>query len=88
MVRNADWWGLTDHPHNIDRIVHAWTGDPERDVDALPLDSWREVGRLDPPVWADASGAEPARPLVRPSRRKPARVEPVPLFTAAPGRAT
>jgi hypothetical protein len=39
------------------------------------LDSWREVGRLEPPVWADASGAEPALPLVRPSRRKPARVE-------------
>ena len=33
------------------------------------------VGRLDPPVWADASGTEPALPLVRPSRRKPARVE-------------
>ena len=39
------------------------------------LDSWREVGRLDPPVWADASGTDPALPLVRPSRRKPARVE-------------
>ena len=28
LVRNADWWGLTQHPHNIDRIVQTRVDDP------------------------------------------------------------
>jgi peptide/nickel transport system substrate-binding protein len=35
LVRNPEWWGEADYPHNIDRIVHTWTGDPERDLEAL-----------------------------------------------------
>jgi peptide/nickel transport system substrate-binding protein len=28
LVRNADWWGLAQHPHNIDRIVQTRVDDP------------------------------------------------------------
>jgi peptide/nickel transport system substrate-binding protein len=27
LVRNANWWGLAQHPHNIDRIVQTFVGD-------------------------------------------------------------
>ena len=29
MVRNPDWWGTADYPHNIDRVVHVAKADPE-----------------------------------------------------------
>jgi peptide/nickel transport system substrate-binding protein len=47
LVRNPDWWGAADYPHNIDRIVHIWTGEPERDVQALVEDKIDLI--LDPP---------------------------------------
>ena len=28
LVRNANWWGLAQHPHNIDRIVQTRVADP------------------------------------------------------------
>jgi peptide/nickel transport system substrate-binding protein len=28
LVRNADWWGLAQHPHGIDRIVQTRVADP------------------------------------------------------------
>ena len=28
LVRNANWWGLAQHPHNIDRIVQTFVDDP------------------------------------------------------------
>ncbi len=39
MVRNTDWWGATEYPHNIDRIVHTWkTTDQENLADLLDRD--------------------------------------------------
>lgn len=35
LVRNPDWWGAEDYPHNIDRIVQNSSGDPEQDLQAL-----------------------------------------------------
>ena len=35
MRRNADWWGLTQYPHNIDGIVHTQIVEPERRLAAL-----------------------------------------------------
>jgi peptide/nickel transport system substrate-binding protein len=29
LVRNPDWWGTADYPHNIDRVVHIIKGDAE-----------------------------------------------------------
>jgi peptide/nickel transport system substrate-binding protein len=49
MVRNPDWWGTAEHPHNIDRVVHVAKADPENvaallkgDIDLLQT----------PPYWA------------------------------------
>jgi peptide/nickel transport system substrate-binding protein len=35
LVRNAEWWGLAENPHNIDRIVFTAIADPEQRVAAL-----------------------------------------------------
>jgi peptide/nickel transport system substrate-binding protein len=35
MVRNPDWWGQTDYPHNLDRIQYVPIPDPEERVAAL-----------------------------------------------------
>ena len=35
LVRNADWWGLAQHPHNIDRIVQTRVDDPARGAQLL-----------------------------------------------------
>jgi peptide/nickel transport system substrate-binding protein len=35
MVRNPSWWGTTEYPHNIDRIVQTWVNDEERHLRAL-----------------------------------------------------
>ena len=49
MVRNPDWWGTADYPHNVDRIVHVAKRDPEN-VAAL-LDG--EIDLLQTlPYWA------------------------------------
>ena len=35
MVRNPDWWGTADYPHNIDRVVHILKEDDAENVAAL-----------------------------------------------------
>ena len=35
LVRNANWWGLAQHPHNIDRIVQTRVDDPARGAQLL-----------------------------------------------------
>jgi peptide/nickel transport system substrate-binding protein len=35
MVRNPDWWGKTDYPHNLDRIQYVPIADPEERVAVL-----------------------------------------------------
>ena len=35
LVRNPRWWGATEHPHNIDRIVWSVMPDPEERLRAL-----------------------------------------------------
>jgi peptide/nickel transport system substrate-binding protein len=35
LVRNADWWGLAEEPHNIDRVVFTAVADPEKRMAAL-----------------------------------------------------
>jgi peptide/nickel transport system substrate-binding protein len=27
LIRNPEWWGTQDYPHNIDRVVHIWDND-------------------------------------------------------------
>jgi ABC-type transport system substrate-binding protein len=49
MVRNLDWWGTADYPHNIDRVVHVAKADPEN-VAAL-LDGEIDLLQI-PPYWA------------------------------------
>jgi peptide/nickel transport system substrate-binding protein len=34
-VRNPDWWGKTEYPHNIDRVVHVRKGGDTENVTAL-----------------------------------------------------
>ena len=49
MVRNPDWWGTAEYPHNVDRVVHVAKADPEN-VAAL-LDG--EIDLLQTvPYWA------------------------------------
>jgi peptide/nickel transport system substrate-binding protein len=35
LVRNPDWWGSAEYPHNIDRVVHARKGGDAENVAAL-----------------------------------------------------
>ena len=35
LVRNPNWWGLAQHPHNIDRIVQTQVDDPARGAQLL-----------------------------------------------------
>jgi peptide/nickel transport system substrate-binding protein len=49
MVRNSDWWGTAEYPHNIDRVVHVAKADPEN-VAAL-LDGDIDLLQI-PPYWA------------------------------------
>lgn len=35
LVRNAQWWGLEEHPHNIDRIVQTRVDDPALGAELL-----------------------------------------------------
>jgi peptide/nickel transport system substrate-binding protein len=49
MVRNPDWWGTAEYPHNVDRVVHVAKADPENVAALL-------AGELDlvqtVPYWA------------------------------------
>jgi peptide/nickel transport system substrate-binding protein len=49
MVRNPDWWGMTEYPHDVDRIVHVPKADPEN-VAAL-LNGEIDLLQI-PPYWA------------------------------------
>jgi peptide/nickel transport system substrate-binding protein len=49
LVRNPAWWGEADYPHNIDRVVHVRTVDPEN-VAAL-LEGEVDLLQI-PPYWA------------------------------------
>jgi peptide/nickel transport system substrate-binding protein len=46
LVRNANWWGLAQHPHNIDRIVQTRVDDPARGAQLLLA---REIDLLQSP---------------------------------------
>jgi peptide/nickel transport system substrate-binding protein len=49
MVRNPDWWGTAEYPHNVDRIVHVAKADPGN-VTAL-LEGELDLVQI-PPYWA------------------------------------
>ena len=50
MTNNSAWWGLTDYPHNVDRIVHKIVTDPDERLSLL-LEA--EIDFLfDPPISA------------------------------------
>ena len=50
LVRNPDWWGTADYPHNIDRVVHIPKEGDAENVAAL-LEG--EIDLLQtPPYWA------------------------------------
>jgi peptide/nickel transport system substrate-binding protein len=46
LVRNADWWGLAQRPHNLDRIVQTRVDDPARGAELLLA---REIDLLQSP---------------------------------------
>jgi peptide/nickel transport system substrate-binding protein len=46
LVRNPNWWGLAQHPHNIDRIVQTRVDDPARGAELLLA---REIDVLQSP---------------------------------------
>jgi peptide/nickel transport system substrate-binding protein len=48
MVKNADWWGLKEFPHNVDRIVYTPIRNPATRVAALLSGELDFL--LDPPV--------------------------------------
>ena len=49
MVRNPNWWGTAEYPHNVDRVVHVPKIDPEN-VAAL-LEGELDLIQI-PPYWA------------------------------------
>ena len=46
LIRNPNWWGLAQHPHNIDRIVQTRVDDPARGAQLLFA---REIDLLQSP---------------------------------------
>jgi peptide/nickel transport system substrate-binding protein len=53
MVRNPEWWGKAEYPHNIDRIVHTWKNEAENlaallagEIDLLQAPSYSNVDRI------------------------------------------
>ena len=48
MVKNPDWWGLAENPHNVDRIIYAPIKNPATRVAALLSGELEFL--LDPPV--------------------------------------
>ena len=63
MVRNPDWWGTAEYPHNIDRVVHIRKEDDAENVAAL-LDG--EIDLLQAPPY---SAHRPDPPQPRPEAR-------------------
>jgi peptide/nickel transport system substrate-binding protein len=55
MARNSEWWGLSQNPHNLDRIVHTVMKDPAQRLAAL-LDG--EVDFVSDPPLADLDQIE------------------------------
>jgi peptide/nickel transport system substrate-binding protein len=58
MTRNPDWWGLSQDPHNIDRVVRT------KIVDGAEASAALREGRIDiwtgvPPRWADELAHSP-----------------------------
>jgi peptide/nickel transport system substrate-binding protein len=63
LVKNADWWGLAESPHNIDRVVFTAVADPEKrvaallagEIDFLHDPPFAELNRLGstPGVWLE-----------------------------------
>ena len=63
LVRNANWWGLAQHPHNIDGIVQTRVDDPARGAQLL-LAGEIELARgpAAGPARADRRHARPESP--------------------------
>ncbi len=55
LMRNPDWWGLSQNPHNLDCIVHRVVKDPAKRLHAL-LNG--EVNFLSDPPFADLDRIE------------------------------
>jgi peptide/nickel transport system substrate-binding protein len=58
LVRNASWWDLARHPHNIDRIVQTRVDDPARGAQLL-LARKIDVLQSPPPVQLERIAATP-----------------------------
>ena len=58
LARNPDWWGLAQHPHNIDRIVQTFIGDPARGAQLL-LAGQIDVLQSPPPDQLERIAATP-----------------------------
>ena len=50
LVKNAEWWGLAENPHNIDRIVFTAVADPGQRMAALVAG---EIDFLHDPPFAE-----------------------------------
>jgi peptide/nickel transport system substrate-binding protein len=61
LIRNPDWWGSTEFPHNIDRIVWDIIADPKERLDLLLRGQTDFV--QDPPL--EALGSIRSRPGLR-----------------------
>jgi peptide/nickel transport system substrate-binding protein len=58
LVRNANWWGLAQHPHNIDRIVQTRVDDPA-EATKLLLARAIDVLQSPPPEQLERIAATP-----------------------------
>ena len=58
LVRNPNWWGLAQHPHNIDRIVQTFVDDPARGAQLL-LAGQIDVLQSPPPDQLERIAATP-----------------------------
>lgn len=56
LVRNINWWGLGQHPHNIDWIVQIRVDDPALGAELLLA---REIDVLQSPRRTSSSGSPP-----------------------------
>ena len=77
LVRNPNWWGLAQHPHNIDRIVQTQVDDPARgaqllfagEIDVLqspPADQLERIAAT-PGLKSEGRERSYALPRLRPS---------------------
>jgi peptide/nickel transport system substrate-binding protein len=58
LVRNRKWWGLAQHPHNIDRIIQTRVDDPARGAELL-LARETDVLQYPPPDQLERIAATP-----------------------------